>query len=502
MRRAHITLLVAVFASTAALAGNYESASAPVDGQYIVVLDENRLPPPALTTAEIHRENVQFTAEGLAFEYRGRRGHVYTESLVGFSVSMSRERALAMARDPRVAIVAEDAWIEAAADHVVQFNPPSWGLDRVDQFTARLNGSFEWVQPAYYNEVHAYVLDSGIRSTHEDFGGRVDVAESYSALFDGNAEDCNGHGTHVAGTIGGQLHGVAKNVRLHPVRVLDCQGRGTLSSIIAGIDWITNRMIESPHPAVANISLQTAPSQVLDNAVQASIAAGVVYVVAAGNSGGSACDYSPSRVPEVLTVGAVTASDTMMTTSNHGQCVDLYAPGDSIRSTSNGSDTDTALMSGTSTAAPHVTGTVANLLSQAPFGTPAQIRESVLANAGWFANPASPTGRSPLVYSMIEVAPDSALGTGGLSFTADCMRKNKRCTFTASLADDRFQILRYFWDFGDGDTAEHKRPVIRHGYRNVIGPVEIVLTVATAGGQTFSTSQIIDRFPWQSSRTR
>lgn len=495
MRRAHLVLFLSVLAANAALAGTFEPAAEPVQDRFIVVLEERQFPPPGLTTAEIHRNNVHDVAEGLAFEYRGRRGHVYSESLVGFSVEMTPRQARALSRDPRVAAVAEDGWVRAAA-HATQLTPPSWGLDRIDQRDALLDGTYQWYAPAFGTEVHAYVLDSGIRATHEDFGGRVDTENAYSSVFDGRGvDDCNGHGTHVAGILGGEKHGVAKNVTLHPVRVLDCQGRGTLSMVIAGIDWLTQRMIESPHPAVANLSLQTSPSQILDNAVKASIASGVTYVVAAGNSADSACDYSPGRVPEALTVGAANASDQIIAISSRGECVDLYAPGESIVSSFNRDDTDTLTMSGTSMAAPHVAGAIANLLAQAPFGTPAQLGEALLADAGSLADPSIANGPSALLYSLIEVDPNSALGSGGLSFTDECNPKNYRCTFVATLGDGSREVTRYYWDFGDGSFRDHKRPTMRHGYRGMTGPVDVVLTVDLADGSSYTTGRTIV-FPW------
>lgn len=498
MRRAHTIALGSILAASAVsttIAGTYEPAQDPVQDRYIVVLEEQQFPPPGLTTAEIHRNNVRDVAAGLAFEYRGRRGHVYSESVVGFSVELTPDRARALLRDPRVATVAEDGWVEAA-EYATQWTPPSWGLDRIDQRDPFLDGTYQWYAPQFGNEVHAYVLDSGIRATHEDFGGRVDTVNAYSSVFDGRGvEDCNGHGTHVAGILGGEMHGVAKSVTLHPVRVLDCNGRGTLSMVIAGIDWITQRMIEAPHPAVANLSLQTSPSQILDNAVKTSIAAGVTYVVAAGNSADSACDYSPGRVSEALTVGASNASDQIMASSSRGECVDLYAPGESIVSSFNRDDADSLSMSGTSMAAPHVAGAVANLLAQAPFGTPAELAEALVAEAGTIADPATADGQSALLYSLIEVDPNSALGSGGLSFTDECNPKNYRCTFVAALGDGNREITRYYWDFGDGSFRDHKKPTMRHGYRGVAGPVDVVLTVDLADGSSYTTARTI-AFPW------
>jgi hypothetical protein len=235
------------------------------------------------------------------------------------------------------------------------------------------------------------------------------------------------------------------------------------------------------------MSLSSSPSLVLDNAIRTSIAAGVTYVAAAGNSGDSACDYSPARIDEVITVGATTMDDVRMANSNFGDCVDIYAPGDRIVSTFNRSDTDSASMSGTSMAAPHVAGTAALLLAQNPGASPAEVAEEIIAQASSFIDEFGVDGTSALVYSMIEV--ESGPADGGLEFTSECSPRSRRCVFNATLPPESGTVERYYWDFDDGSTFDHQRPIARHGFRNESGLVTVILAVELTDGGSFMTSQ-------------
>jgi len=386
----------------------------PIPDRYIVVLrNEQFAAPDARRNAE-HRAAIRQTADQVALDYRGRRDRVFSATLNGFSIEASAVQARKIALDPRVEQVFEDAEVFAADQSRLagQAAPPSWGLDRIDQLSPELDSTYRWVSPPDPEMVHVYVIDTGIAFEHFDLAGRVDASNSFDAFNDGqNAEDCNGHGTHVTGTIGGDEHGVAKYAVMHPVRVLTCSGSGSLSSVIAGVDWVTRQVIDNPQVAVANMSLTTSPSIVLDNAIRASIASGVTYVAAAGNSDTRACFFSPARINEVITVGATSPDDLRTTWSNFGDCVDLYAPGSGITSAYIGSEDATATLSGTSMAAAHVSGIAANLLAQAPGASPEQIETAIVDYAGSMTNPLDSDGESPLAYSLIDLQLDPALGT-------------------------------------------------------------------------------------------
>jgi aqualysin 1 len=346
MSRIPLALVCLFAAALYAQAGDVRSAGArAIPGSYIVVLNDGAAR--GVDNRDFSLPAVSDVADDMAFLYGARTTFVYDSALIGFAARLSPDQAQDLSDDPRVAYVEEDQVMEA----VVTQSPATWGLDRIDQRNLPRNNQYIYDRTG--QGVHAYIIDTGIRTTHTQFSGRI--GNGFSAIS-GGVNDCNGHGTHVAGTVGGTTHGVAKAVILHPVRVLSCSGSGSNSGVIAGVNWVrTNRV----RPAVANMSLGGGASSALDSAVNSAIAAGVSFAVAAGNSNTNACNSSPARVPNANTVGSSTSSDTRSSFSNFGSCVDLFAPGSSITSAWSTSNTATNTISGTSMASPHVAGVLA-----------------------------------------------------------------------------------------------------------------------------------------------
>jgi subtilisin family serine protease len=337
-----------------------------VGGSYIVVFKNGST-------------DVGATAARVVGRHGGAVRQTYSAALRGFELSASALQARRVAADPDVAYVEQNQIVSLDA---TQANPPSWGLDRIDQRNLPLNSSYTYPNTA--SNVRAYIIDTGIRFTHTTFGGRA--TSGFDAVDGGSADDCNGHGTHVAGTVGGSQYGVAKAVRLIGVRVLNCSGSGTTAQVVAGINWVTaNRVL----PAVANMSLGGGISTSIDNAVNNSINAGVSYAVAAGNESTNACNRSPARVAAAITVGATGRTDARASFSNFGTCVDIFAPGVGITSSWRTSNTATNTISGTSMATPHVAGAAAIVLSVHPTFTPAQVRNQLVntATTGVVTNP-------------------------------------------------------------------------------------------------------------------
>ncbi|MER5833743.1 S8 family peptidase [Streptomyces sp. NPDC002130] len=337
----------------------YEGAANAVAGSYVVTLK----------TDKAH------SAEGraLARKYGADIERTYTKALNGYEVEATESEAKRLAADPAVASVVQNRTFSITG---TQPSPPSWGLDRIDQKSLPLNSSYTYPDSAGEG-VTAYVIDTGVRITHGDFGGRASYG--YDAVDNDNtAQDGHGHGTHVAGTVAGSAYGVAKKAKVVGVRVLNNSGQGTTAQVVAGIDWVARNAVK---PAVANMSLGGPGDTAIDTAVRNAITSGVTFVVAAGNESTNASTRSPARVTEAVTVGATTSSDAKASYSNYGTVLDLFAPGSSITSAWSTSDSATNTISGTSMASPHVAGAAALHLAANPTATPAQVSAALTSAA-------------------------------------------------------------------------------------------------------------------------
>lgn len=334
-----------------------------IKNQYIVILNKDIGP-------------AKDFAQNIAKQHGGRILQSYDSALKGFAIYLPDTAGTAfieaMKKNPQVLSVENDTVVNI--DATTQTNP-DWGLDRIDQKALPLNSTYSYSQTG--TGTTAYIVDTGILSTHQEFSGRV--LNGYTAISDGNGTtDCNGHGTHVAGTVGGTTYGVAKNVKLVPVRILGCDGSGASSNVTAGLDWILKN---GSKPAVVNMSLGGAASSSLDSAVENLYNNGYVMVVAAGNSNTDACTSSPARTSNAITVAATDNTDTRASYSNYGSCVDIFAPGSQINSSWIGSNTATKVLNGTSMATPHVAGVVAELFQSTPTATPQTITSNLLNQA-------------------------------------------------------------------------------------------------------------------------
>ncbi|WP_229688275.1 S8 family serine peptidase [Micromonospora yangpuensis] len=364
------TSVACAVTGSAALAAPGDSQRAPVRGtehpgavpdRYIVVLK-----------GKASATTVRSTASALTRANGGKVRKVYTKALNGYSAAMTRRQAQQVAADPAVAYVEQ---VQRATASASQPSPPSWGLDRIDQVTPKLNNSYSY--SATGKGVTAYVIDTGIDVKHADFGGRA--VNGWDFVDDDPiAEDCDGHGTHVAGTVGGTKYGVAKEVDLVAVRVLDCYGSGSSEQILAAVDWVT---ANAAKPAVVNMSLGFGGiNMAVDDAVNRSISSGLTYAVAAGNSMQNACEVSPAAVPAAITVGATDRIDYRAWFSNYGSCLDIFAPGASIVSAKAGTSSGSIAFNGTSMASPHVAGAAALLLQANKALTPKQVRDAIVTN--------------------------------------------------------------------------------------------------------------------------
>ncbi|MGI5506110.1 S8 family peptidase [Lentzea sp. CA-135723] len=364
-------VMIAAFAApaTAAVGEIRVSPGQNIDGSFIVKLKDG---------------GVTASAQALGSRFGGQVGYVYDTVFQGFSVKMSDAQARRLAADPSVEYVERDQVVSIQA---TQVNPPSWGLDRIDQRNLPLDQRYTYNSTG--SGVNAYIIDTGVRITHRDFGGRA--RNGYDFVDnDAVAQDGNGHGTHVAGTVAGTSYGVAKQANIVAVRVLNNAGSGTIAGVVAGVNWVASNHVK---PAVANMSLGGGANTSLDNAVSGAITRGVTFAVAAGNSNTNAANTSPARVAAALTVGSTERTDARSSFSNYGPVVDVFAPGGGITSAWNTSDTASNTISGTSMASPHVAGVVARYLQGNRNVTPAQVATAITSNAtnGKVTNPGAGT---------------------------------------------------------------------------------------------------------------
>ncbi|MGW8268346.1 MAG: S8 family serine peptidase, partial [Longimicrobiales bacterium] len=393
--------------------------------------------------------------------------YVYTTALRGFAATLPPAAVEALQRNPNVVSIEPDIWVHAVGSG--SEGASSWGLDRIDQRPLPLDGQYTWTTSG--QGVHVYILDTGILPTHVEFEDRATVA--FDAVGDGqNGIDCHGHGTHVAGTVGGATYGVAKDVQIHGVRVLACDGVGASSTIVAGIDWVTANHIK---PAVANMSLAgywmwaiIGMDSAIDVAVRNSTLAGVSYALAAANESDDACMYTPARTPEGMTVGATTDTDARASFSNWGPCVDWFAPGVGITSAWNSSDTGTYTASGTSMASPHTAGVAALYLEANPTATPAQVAQALFEATTKGIVTGSNTANNHLLYSIFS-APSNYSPTAVFSFDVGGLT----VSFTDGSSDADGIVTAWSWDFGDGNTSQAQNP--DHTYA-AGGAYEVTLT--------------------------
>ncbi|MBO2620449.1 S8 family peptidase [Shewanella algae] len=383
MQRKHFIAIAvaAALSSPLVLAQDYQAQlhavnpAKAIKDQYIVVFNT----PAVINLNDPNGVSAYASSMGarLANEHGIEVRQNFGNSLNGVLVKANAAQIQSLLKDPNIKYVEQDQrvsiepMVEAAGDQ----GGATWGLDRIDQRDLPLNSNYHYDYDG--SGVTAFVIDTGVRNTHNEFGGRA--SSGYDFIDnDNDSSDCNGHGTHVAGTIGGSTYGVAKNVNIVGVRVLNCSGSGTNSGVISGINWVKNN---AQGPSVANMSLGGGASQALDDAVNAAVAAGISFVVAAGNDNSNACNYSPARAANAVTVGSTTSTDSRSSFSNYGTCLDIYAPGSSITSAWYNSNSATNTISGTSMASPHVAGVAALYLAENPDLSPTQLTNLLVSRA-------------------------------------------------------------------------------------------------------------------------
>ncbi|MEO5816905.1 MAG: S8 family serine peptidase [Gemmatimonadaceae bacterium] len=437
--------------------------SAPIPGQYIVVFKNNVL-------------NATAMASSLALRHRTAIAHTYTSAIKGVALALSDSAAAAMRADPNVAYVEQDQTVTLTS---MQTNAP-WNLDRIDQRALPLSTTY--TPNADGTGVTVYIMDSGINYAHVEFGGRaVPGADFVSPSL--NGDDCVGHGTGVASIVGGATYGVAKNVRLVSLRVVDCSLNISSSRVIAAIDWIA---AHPSSPSVVNMSMQLNKSTAVQQAIQNSINSGVVYAVAAGNTADDACNWTPANIPAVLTVAASDDTDGFASFSSYGSCVDIAAPGTGINTAWIGSTTAAHSGGGTSYSSPNVAGIAALYLQGNRSATPAQVSAAIIS-----------TATTNVLRNVPANTPNKLAYTGFTAvtnqppiarFTVTC--PTLQCTFDASTSTDDVGIASYKWTWGNGRGETRVSPVAKNTFASA-GTYTVTLTVTDGSGQANSVSQAV-----------
>jgi subtilisin family serine protease len=454
--------------SLATVIGGLDSVGAlnkKIPDQYIIAFKQS-----------VQAGDVPGLARQLSGQSDGTLLYTYTSALKGFAARIPSQAVNGLRNNPNIEYIEADSMVEISVNQ----NNPTWGLDRVDQRNLPLNQVYSYNTTG--NGVTAYIIDTGINYSHVDFEGRAEPGYDFEGR---DGSDCHSHGTHVAGTVGGKTYGVAKGVKLVSIRTMRCDGSGSTSGVVAGLDWMVKN---GSKPGVVNMSIGGSSSLSMDTAMRAAINAGFVIVAAAGNQGDDACNYSPPRVEEAITVGSTMTDDSKRLTSNYGSCVDLFAPGTSIVSASYSSNTGTATKSGTSMAAPHVAGAVALYLEGNRTATPAQVFEAIYAQASKNVVKNSNTANNHMLYTLTgsESVSTPTNNPPTAQFSSTCF--DYQCSFSDLSVDSEGPISSWQWSFGNGSNSSDRHP--NHTYTSA-GNYQVNLVVTDSGALSSSVAKTV-----------